>query len=255
MDFAALGELLTPELFAVMLATLVAAFVRGMAGFGAALILTPIFAAFYGPAVAVPTLGLVDMIVASPMGLRAILRSRWREVLPLAITALLALPFGVWMLTAIPDSILRIAMSVFVLLAVSALWTGWRYKGEPGVVATAAVGVVSGLTSGAIGMGGPPVVLFWLGGQAGAAQARTNTLAFFGLISLGSFANYLLRGLFTDRVLSLVIVLFPLYALGLFAGSRAFRILPESVYRRIAFGLVAATALVTLLVALRGLLD
>ena len=241
------------EIIVVMIATLVAAFVRGMAGFGAALILTPVFATFFGPAVAVPTLGLVDLIVATPMGVRAVRRSNWREILPLAVSALLALPFGVWMLTTVPDVALRIAMSIFILLAVTALWTGWRYKGQPGMGATLAVGAVSGVTTGAIGMGGPPVVLFWLGGQNAAAQARTNTLAFFAVTGIGSFANYLYRGLFTDQVLVFVALLLPVYATGLYLGSRAFRILPERIYRRIAFSLVAATALVTLIAAVVSL--
>ena len=49
----------------------------------AALILTPIFSAFFGPAVAVPTLGLVDFTMGSPMAYRALRRCHWPEVLPL----------------------------------------------------------------------------------------------------------------------------------------------------------------------------
>ena len=251
MSWASFAEILRPELAAIMAATLVAAFVRGMAGFGAALILTPVFSAFYGPATAVPTLGLVDFTVGSPMAWRAFRRCQWREVLPISVAAVAALPLGVWLLTIVSPLALRIAMSVFILIAVALLASGWQYKREPGMALTIAVGLVAGMTTGAIGMGGPPVVLFWLGGQTEAAQARANTIAFFGVVGVASQANYLAQGLITTQVLMLVVLLLPLYGLGLFLGSRAFRILSPQAFRRVAYGLVGATALATLVAALQ----
>jgi uncharacterized membrane protein YfcA len=254
MHWDSIADILRPELVAIMAATLVAAFVRGMAGFGAALILTPVFSAFFGPAVAVPTLGLVDFTMGSPMALRAFRRCQWREVLPLALAAIVTLPLGVWLLAVASPLVLRIAMSLFVLLAVAALWSGWRYSGQPGLPTTLAVGAAAGVTTGAIGMGGPPVVVFWLAGQADAAQARANTVAFFGVVGVVTLANYFWRGLVTPQVLALTLVLLPLYGLGLFLGSRAFRILSEQTFRRIAFSLIAATAVATLFAALRQLI-
>lgn len=243
-------ELAQPALLLVLGTALVAGFVRGMAGFGAALILTPIFSTFYTPAVAIPVLGFADWLMSAPMVVGAMRRCVWREVLPLALAAVVTVPLGGYVLaTADPDA-LRIGISMFVLLAVGALASGWRYRATPSMPVTWAVGGVAGIMGGAIGMSGPPVVLFWLGGQANAAQARTNTLAFFGVTALATMTMYVVNGLLTSRVIVLAIILMPVYGLGMFLGARAFRLLPERIFRFIAFSLIAAISLATLLAAL-----
>jgi uncharacterized membrane protein YfcA len=243
-------ELARPVLFLVLGTAFVAGFVRGMAGFGAALILTPVFSAFYTPAVAIPVLGFADWVMSMPMVLKSFRRCAWREVLPLALAAVVTVPLGSYVLAATRPDVLRIAISIFVLLAVAALASGWRYRGTPSMPVTLGVGGLAGVMGGAIGMSGPPVVLFWLGGQADAAQARTNTLAFFGVSALATMTMYVVNSLLTPRAIVLAIILMPIYGLGLFLGSRAFRLLPERVFRFVAFSLIAAISVATLVAAL-----
>ena len=252
---AAFSDIWRLELAAVALTALAAGFVRGMAGFGAALILTPVFSAFYSPAIAVPTLGVADFLIGLPLSIQAWRRCRWREVLPLALAALVTLPLGTWVLAHTSPLFLRIAMSLFVLAAVGVLALGWRYSGTPGLPTTLAVGGAAGVMSGAIGMGGPPVVVFWLAGQANAAQARANTIAFFSVVSIGTQLMYWLNQLLTPTVFVLAALLIPIYGAGLYAGARAFRMVSERAFRRIAFTLVAAVAIATLVAAVAPLLS
>ena len=252
---AAFSDIWRPELVAVGMTALAAGFVRGMAGFGAALILTPVFSAFYSPALAVPTLGVADLLIGLPLTIQAYRRCNWREVLPLALSATVTLPLGAWLLVSTSPAVLRIAMSLFVLLAVCVLAFGWRYSRTPGLPTTLAVGGVSGAMSGAIGMGGPPVVVFWLAGQTNAALARANTMAFFGVLSIGTQVMYWFNGLLTPAVLILAALLIPVYGAGLYAGAHAFSVVSETTFRRIAFTLVAAVAISTLVVAVVPLLS
>lgn len=252
---AAFGDIWHIELAAVGLTALAAGFVRGMAGFGAALILTPVFSAFYGPALAVPTLGIADFLISLPLSIKAWRLCRWREVLPLALAATASLPLGAWVLVSASPTVLRIAMSLFVLLAVAVLAFGWRYTGTPGLATTLAVGGASGVMTGAIGMGGPPVVVFWLAGQADAVLARANTMAFFSVLSIGTQSMYWFSGLLTPQVFVLAALLIPVYGAGLYAGARAFSRVSETTFRRIAFALVAAVALATLAAAVIPLLS
>jgi uncharacterized membrane protein YfcA len=245
-------ELGRASLIPVAAAAMVAGFVRGMAGFGAALVLTPVFSAFYGPAVAIPTLGLADLTVGLPLALRSLGKCVWREVLPLALAAMATLPLGGWILATADGRTLRIVMSILILLAVAAMWSGWRYARTPGLGVTLAVGGAAGIMGGAVGMSGPPVVLFWLGGKANAALARTNTLAFFFVASFATQATYFIAGLMTWRVLALAILLLPLYGGGLWLGARTFHRISERLFRIIAFSLIGAISLATLVVALFG---
>jgi len=105
---------------------------------------------------------------------------------------------------------------------------------------------LSGLMSGAIGLSGPPIVLFWLGGEADGRTARANMIAYFGLLSIAVIALMSFTGLMTWAVLRLSIVLMPIYAVGVLLGAQGFHFAPERWFRAFALGLIAAVAIVSL---------
>ena len=61
------AEAARPGFAWVVLGMVVAGIVRGLVGFGAAMILVPILAVVLGPAVAVPMLTVVDGLVTMPL--------------------------------------------------------------------------------------------------------------------------------------------------------------------------------------------
>ena len=61
---------------------------------------------------------------------------------------------------------------------------------------------------------------------------------------------YVVNHLLTARVIVLAIILMPIYGLGLYLGSRAFRLLPERAFRIVAFSLIGAISVATLVAAL-----
>ena len=134
-------------------------------------------------------------------------------------------------------------MLVLVLLAVLA--SGWRYHGKPTLPLMAAVGAVSGLGSGAVQIAGPPVIIFWLGGRADAITVRANLMVFFVLLSLAACVTYLAQGLIAADIVVLSLCLGAPYLAALWAGVRFFRYASDTTYRRIAYGIVAASALVS----------
>src|SRR5687768_8111939 len=109
-------ELVRPVLLLVLATAFVAGFVRGMAGFGAALILTPVFSTFYTPAVAIPVLGFADWLMSAPMVIKAMRSCVWREVLPLSLAAVVTVPLGSYVLATTDPYALRVGISIFVLL-------------------------------------------------------------------------------------------------------------------------------------------
>ncbi len=230
----------------VAVAACVAGVVRGLAGFGGALVLVPILSMFLGPVVAVPVLNIVDGVATFPLLPDAMRRCRWPEVIPLFVGALALLPFGITALRYVDPILLRHVMSVAILGIAGCMAVGARHAGAPSRAVSAGVGALSGLMSGAIGLSGPPVVLFWLGGQADARTARANMIAYFGLCSVAVIAMMGWSGLMTWPVLRLSIVLLPIYALGVLLGARGFRLAPERLFRAFALALIAAVAIVSL---------
>jgi len=227
-------------------AAALAGLVRGFSGFGAAMIFLPLASALRAPEIAVPLLFLVDSLATLPITVASFRRCEWAEILPLLAGATLTIPFGVALLVATDPLVMRWAISLLILAAVSALAAGWRLRRKLPLLGTAAVGAAAGVTGGAAGLAGPPLVLFWLGGQSSAAQLRDNVYAIFGLLSVVSGVMLWLNGLLTPAVLREALVLLPAYVLALLAGARLFPHASESLYRKAALALCAGAALFAL---------
>lgn len=223
-------------------AAALAGLVRGYSGFGAALIFVPLGGALSDPKVAVLVLWVIDAVATTPFLPPHFRRAYWPEVIPLMLGSLAALPIGVTLLVWGDPVPLRWAVCATVLVFTAALATGWRYQRKPGIPMSLGVGAVAGFTNGAVGIGGPPLVLFWLGGRSDSSQTRSNIYTYFALSSVVTLVLYLWQGIFTLPVLLLGLALLPAYGLPLLAGDRLFRRATDAGFRRVAFWICAAAA-------------
>ena len=94
---------------------LVAGMVRGFAGFGAAMMMTPVFSALYGPAVGIALCMLLEIAVALPLLPRAIQYVDWRRIGLLMVAAVVGAPLGNLVLTRSSPEPMRWAISAIVL--------------------------------------------------------------------------------------------------------------------------------------------
>ncbi|MBH0239383.1 sulfite exporter TauE/SafE family protein [Methylobrevis albus] len=237
-----LALLADPAVLVALGAALVGGMVRGFAGFGGALVFIPIAAAAVGPAVAAPALLLFDGIGTLPLLRRAWPAADRRVVLPMAAGALLFVPVGAFVLLTLDAVPLRWLISGLIAAAALMIGAGLRWPGPPKLGASLGVGAVAGFCGGLAQISGPPVVLYLLGGGGSAAATRASVFAFFGINTITSFVTYAVSGLLTREVLLLALLYGPVYAIGLFFGSRLFPIAPERFYRRLALGLILAAA-------------
>ena len=245
-DLAAL-PLHEPWFLLVIAGTAAAGIVRGLSGFGSALIIVPILNIFFGPAVSVPTLMLFDPLLTLPLVPAAFRRCQWREVLPIATAAMLAAPLGALALVLVDGTLLRRVTALVIIVFVAVVARGWRYRGRGNTPLNLAIGASAGAMAGAIGISGPPVILFWLGGAADATTVRANVIAFFALVALAAIATFWANDLFTREVVTMAIVLAPVYGVSLWLGARAFTLVSERSFRMVSLGLIALIALVSLI--------
>ena len=75
---------------------------------------------------------------------------------------------------------------------------------------------------------------------------RASIILFFGVTTVFTVVSYIASGLITVQALWLAAVVAPAYALGLFTGSRAFRLASPDLFRRLCFCLIAASVLTSL---------
>lgn len=219
----------------------VAGLVKGMTGFGSALVMMPVLSGLFGPAGAVAVLQLVDGPASWTMVPAALKRCERRQVFLLAGGAALGMPLGIVVLKFTDPEILRGAIAVTVLVMAAGLASGWRYRGRPSAALSAGTGATAGLLGGATGIGGPPVVLFWLGSQANGTAVRANLTVYFATGTLMGLGSLVVAGLITEAAILRAVTLAPVFALGLAAGSRVFGLLSETAFRRAALALVAGS--------------
>ena len=166
--------------------------------------------------------------------------------MPLAASAILAAQFGAMILEYADPIVLRWLICALVGVILAVLVSGWRYHGRPHLAVTLGVGLLAGFLGGAVQISGPPIIIYWLGSMQDVAVVRANLISYFGLFSAGSVVTYALHGLLTVQLLALGILLGPLHVGAMWAGSMIFNLATADTYRRVAYIVIAASAIVAM---------
>ena len=241
---AALAE---PRIYAAMAVAALAGVTRGFSGFGGAMVYMPLIAAIYDPRIAAVTILLVDFVSATPFAIPEVRRCTWREVTPLSVAMAVGLPIGTWLLLVLDPIVLRWCIAAVVLSLVPVLASGWRYHGAPRLPITIGVGLIPGVSAGAVLIAGPPVILYWLGGgNFGQDRARQSDGVLHDLRRAAGRDLRLRQICSTARPLALSVLLGIPFFIGMGLGSRFFHGASDRLYRIIAYGIIALAALVSL---------
>ena len=242
---------LLPEMSAgaaalVFATVFLAGFLRGFTGFGFALAAVPVITLFVEPAAVIPAIPIVAMVAGAEQLRRAWREANWHAIRRLLIGAVLGAPFGVLALSYLPANIMRALIGIVLLLAVLALWRGYRFSRRPPTSAQLGIGFVSGLLNGATAMGGPPVILFFLAAPEGIAIGRASLLVYFFFISAWSIVTQAVVGLLDLKVVVLALLMIPVMAVGNVIGDRMFSRAKASTYQRIALGFLLLIAVLAI---------
>ena len=243
---AAANLIAEPRFIAAVLVTALAGIVRGFSGFGSALIYIPLIAAIYDPRIAAVTLLITDSVASMPFTVSQTRRCNWREVAPVSVAAIATIPLGALALQYADPVILRWGIAFLVIGLLAVLVSGWRYHLAPSVAASIGVGLFAGFGTGAVQISGPPAIIYWLGGPNSAVVVRANLMVYFALLSIASIVVYYWRGLFTIDVLVMSLVLGPIFIATMAAGAYLFRGAGDAAYHRIAYAIIALSAVVSL---------
>lgn len=240
-------EILTLSFLAAAVMAVVAGMVRGFAGFGAAMVMTPVFSALYGPEVGISLCLLEEIIVALPLLPRALPHVDWRRIGILCLAAVVGAPLGNLALTQVSPEPMRWAISAIVLTAVVLLASGWRYHGPMRTTPTAIAGVISGFLNGLSGMAGPPIAFYYLAGREPVEKVRANLTTYFVFVDLIALVLFLSRGLVGWHTGVMGLFLAPAVVLGGVIGERLFPLASEGFYRKLALALLVAVAIGSLI--------
>lgn len=230
-----------------MTAAFLAALVRGLTGFGMAILLVPLLGLMLLPVEAVTVSNLLGLLI----GLAG-LRAAWagaerRSVATIGLLAMAATPVGLWLLHATPPELARVLIAGVAILAFVLVLLPQRPDGHRvHAVETAGTGIAAGVLTGFAGMPGPPVVPFYLRQAIPPATARASMLAVFFGTSLASSAAALGMGMAGRGTAMLALALFGPVLAGNWLGGRLFGRIAPQVWRWLVALLLGASALAAL---------
>lgn len=244
MDWATIG---TAAFFVTL-----ASFVRGLTGFGFAIVATPLLALVYAPAMAVPLATLLQI----PSGLPTVTRD-WSDTdFRAATTAWLggvpALIPGIYMVGAISADTMRLLVGAAVVFSTVALAFGTKLNRDPRSHELVCAGALSGLMQGAVAMAGPPIILLILSSTWSAARCRATLSFVFLLLGSVSLIFGAIHGIVTMQSVAIAALTVPGLLLGQWFGTYLFERIDGKRYRGIS---VICVAIAGVLVVLRGLIS
>ncbi len=236
-------DVFTADLAFAAAVAVVSGIVHGYTGFGAALVMVPLLALLYGPVEAIAVTSIAGLIGSSQVYPGAARIALWREVGPLSLAAIIATLLGVVVLINVDPEWIRRAIGVFVLMAALLIMSGWVYRGRRGMAASVVTGALCGVVSGVAGVGGPPVVVYFIAAPEAVAVRRANIVISVGVVIALVFGSMAVGGAVDSGTVARGVVAAPFYMAGFWGGSRLFVTAPQTLYRKVALWLLIATGL------------
>jgi hypothetical protein len=229
--------------------------VQGLAGFGSALIMVPILVLFMDPKVVIPLALLHGTFLNTVLFLTRTRSASMGKLVPLIVSGALGLPLGTMLLVTIGSDPLKVVIGVVILLSSLLLLLIKPRKKDTGLLATAAVGLTSGVLNGAISMSGPPVILAFQREGMGKREFRANLAGYFLALNLITLVIFAVTGVLTIEVWALSLLLLIPTALGLLCGMVLARSFGEGHFRIVVLVIAGASGLLSIVAGVRSILS
>lgn len=228
------------------LIALLAWFIRGISGFGSALIAVPLLALTQPLAVVVPVVVALDYLSSLLQGGQNWRLVAWRKLLILLPFAVIGIGLGLSLLTSVPARAMQIALGLFVIgYAVYQLSPVLRHEWGDGSAVPA--GLIGGIVGTWFGTSGPIYVIYLrLRGLDGVVFRATIAMNFIidgGLRLLGFIGT----GLYGPPAIELGLYLLPAALLGLCLGGRMHLRLSQTQFRYLISALLIGSGMALLI--------
>ncbi|NNC52756.1 MAG: sulfite exporter TauE/SafE family protein [Erythrobacter sp.] len=227
-------------ILAALLAAFGSAFVRGLTGFGMAILIVPVLALALSPVDAVLLTNFLSLFIGLSE-IRRLLRgaekSAWAIIALVAVTT----PIGLYLLSITSPALARVVIAFIALSAFVAILLPRRGALEHHPATTGGVGFLSGLMTGYAGMPGPPVVPYYVGRDIPRETAKASMLLIFTCASTTGLVSGAVIGVLDWSLLLLAVLLFPAVLLGNWLGNKASGSIEDRTWR-ICVGLVLGAA-------------
>ncbi|MEM9523984.1 MAG: sulfite exporter TauE/SafE family protein, partial [Pseudomonadota bacterium] len=220
--------------------------VRGFSGFGTAMIFIPIAAQVLPPIWVLTAMVVMDIFGPLPAVPQALREGQLGDIARLGLATLICLPFGVFVLKTLPFDTFRYGVSIITLMLLAMLIGGLRQRRPISRPLLYTTGGIAGMLGGSVGLAGPPVILLYMSSPLPVARIRANTLLFLVLAAFAMLFMFAANGLLELTPILIGLGLVVPYTLATMIGVALFDPNRETLYRRIGYVIIAASAIIGL---------
>ncbi len=211
-------------------AALGSAFVRGLTGFGMAILLVPVLALALPPVEAVVLTNALSLMIGATE-IRTLVRDAEKTAWVIGALVVVTTPLGLYALSLTGKDVARLVIALIALSAFVAILLPRRGEGVPGKLATGSVGVLSGLMTGYAGMPGPPVVPYYAGRTLPRPTIKASMQLIFTIAASAGLASATWLGILRWELLAFALVMLPMIIAGNRLGARVSGRVSDPVWR------------------------
>lgn len=233
---------------AVVAIVVLGGLMRGITGFGGAMLMAAPLSMLIGPIPTVVTALILETAAALVMFPDALPKINKRVLLYLIVPACFTVPLGGYLLITLDPLIARKAIAGVVTIFSLGLLAGLRYAGSPRPATSLILGSIVGVLLGATSVGAPPVILYLLSGPDPQVVTRANLTVFVTSISVIGLVMLVTVGAVTAKLaLGAILLCIPFLA-AIWLGGRVFAKMSDLGVRRLALGFMLMVGIIGLLV-------
>ncbi|UWQ37827.1 sulfite exporter TauE/SafE family protein [Leisingera aquaemixtae] len=232
------GAYLAAALFA-------AASIRGFSGFGFSAIFIILAALTTNPLPLIPVVFSCEIAMTAfqARGIRP--HIDWPRAIALLGGAAVATVPAIAIMARLGEQEARLAISSLILGLSLVLLSGWQLARPVGRNGNLGVGAIAGIANSA-GVGGLPVAAFLTAQPVPPAVFRATMIVFLTGIDVMALPVMAANGLVGPETLTGILLAFPILGLGIWAGSRGFQAVSQSLFRRAVVLMLTALSLINI---------
>jgi len=207
--------------FHLLLIIAFAAFTQSTSGFGFALVAMPLLKAEGVPIeITAPLVALLGLTNRPLFILRYYHALDVREIRWLSLSAVIAIPLGVYFLQRLDASFISRVLGVVVILFVLVNLVRVHLPPMKHRLWAVSLGFTSGLLGGAYNIAGPPAVIYATGQCWYPEKFKVNLQTFALISSVFITLSHFVAGHYTGAIIGQYVLLLPAMLLGLYAGFK-----------------------------------
>ncbi|MEI6579408.1 MAG: sulfite exporter TauE/SafE family protein [Eubacteriales bacterium] len=215
------------DLITILLVGLVifgASIMESVTGFGSGIIALPFLASLLGLKTAVPLIMVISIIFTTYMIITNHKKVAWKVYFTIIFFVSLGLPFGIFVFSAFNEDTLKLLLGIFVILSASRAMFMMRYLRQEKI--SKSYGVFQrimlffgGIVQGAFATGGPLIVIYSADKLKDKSIFRaTMSTVWLTLNCILVTKNFIVGGIMTNKVFTLVMAAFPFFIAGTIIG-------------------------------------